>query len=158
MFRSLVILLAAVGSGCSGQPAPPAPSDPASAKEALAKVLESWKAGDTLDAFKAANPTITPVNRPWQQGQKLLEYTVDDGSQMNGYDVQFTVRETLAEGGKKGGGKVTYNVSTTPKLVVVRTDPSNSRTFTMFVCALFAVVEIRCGGNMHDRLPGGKAW
>ena len=118
MHRSLVVLLAL---GCSGQ-TPPAPSDPATAKETLRKVLDAWKGGESLDAFKQANPTITPVNRPWQQGNKLLDFTIDETSNMNGYDVQFTVHETLADGGKKAGAKVTYNVSTTPKLVVVRTE------------------------------------
>jgi hypothetical protein len=122
MVRSLAVLVVAGLSGCASQPPPPAPSDPATARQTLTKVLDSWKAGDTLDAFKAANPTITPVNRPWQQGNKLLDYAIDEKTEMSGYDVQFTVHETLSEGGKKAGAKVTYNVSTTPKLVVVRTE------------------------------------
>ena len=36
-----------------------------------------------------------------------------------------------------------------------RTDPSARVTFTPPGCRLFAVVEIRDGGNMHDREFGG---
>ena len=122
MLRSLFVLVAAGLVGCSAQKAPPSPSDPASAKEALRKVLDAWKTGDALAAFTQANPDIQVVNRPWQQGGKLLDFTIDDTSEMNGYDVQFTVRETQ-DAGKKAAARVTYAVSTSPKLVVIRTEP-----------------------------------
>jgi hypothetical protein len=122
MFRSLLLFAVAGSVGCSGQQSPPAPSDPATARATLVKVLDAWKGGESLDAFKATNPTITPVNRPWQQGLKLSDYTIDEKTEMSGYDVRFTVRETTADG-KKSSEKATYNVSTTPKLVVVRTEP-----------------------------------
>ena len=121
MLRSLFILLAAGLVGCSAQKAPPSPSDPASASAALRKVLDAWKTGDSLAVFTQANPDIQVVNRPWQQGGKLSDFTIDEKSEMNGYDVQFTVRETL-DAGKKAGAKVTYTVSTSPKLVVIRTE------------------------------------
>ena len=118
MIRSLIVLVAV--AGCAGQKTPPAPSDPTAGKAALQKVLDAWKNGDTLDAFQKANPDITVVNTAWQQGVKLPEYTIDEKSDMNGYDVQFTVRESA-----KKGGKVSYTVSTTPKLVVIRNDPGS---------------------------------
>ena len=39
-----------------------------------------------------------------------------------------------------------------------RTEPSPSRTFTPPECSLLAVVEIRNGGNMQERLDGGPTW
>lgn len=43
-------------------------------------------------------------------------------------------------------------------LVKNRTDPSHMLTITPFVWALLAVVLIRPGGNMHERVFGPPTW
>jgi hypothetical protein len=121
MLRSLLLCVAFASVGCSGSNTPSA-SDPAAGKETLRKVLDAWKGGESYATFKAANPSLTVVILPWEKGVKLTEYTIDDKSDMNGYDVKFTVRETTSDG-KKAGEKATYNVSTTPKVVVIRAEP-----------------------------------
>jgi hypothetical protein len=123
MTRPLVLAAALALAGCASQQTPPAPSDPAAAKTTLQKTLDGWKKGDTLDAFKKANPDVNVVDRPWQAGGKLADYEIAAKSEMKGYDVTFDVKLTWSDAaGKKTTEKVTYTVSTTPALVVIRTE------------------------------------
>lgn len=118
-------LLAAAGlAGCGKEP--PRPSDPAQARDLLRQALDAWKAGDTHDAYRQACPNVTVVDRQWQQGAKLLGYEIDGAGKPDGFDVQFAVALTTADAaGKPAKQKVTYNVSTSPALVIVRSDPGS---------------------------------
>ena len=109
-------------SGC-GRPTPQL-SDPALSRETLQQALEAWKKGDTLDGYKQAVPKVTVVDRQWQEGVKLLGYEIDGDGQPDGYDMQFKVKLSVQESdGKQTKTKGTYNVSTSPALVIVRSDP-----------------------------------
>jgi hypothetical protein len=109
--------------GCSQQKTPPKPSDPATGREVLQKALAAWKAGESLEAFRRANPDVNVVDRAWQSGAKLLDFSIDEKTSMNGYDVRFTVQLSLQDpAGRKSAEKATYIVSTSPALVVVHSE------------------------------------
>lgn len=116
------VLAAVCGLGVLGcGPSRPEPSDPALGRDTLAGALDAWKGGDTPDGYRAVAPAVTVVDRHWQKGVKLLDYEIDGDGKPDGFDVQFKVKLTVqSAAGKKSQDKATYNVSTTPKLVVVR--------------------------------------
>lgn len=123
--RVLVLLrlmpgcVVAVALGCG--PSPPQPSDPAAGRDTLRGVLDAWKRGDTPDDYQRANPAVAVAERQWRQGAKLLDYEIDGDAKADGYDVQYKVRLTVRDAaGRESREKAVYNVSTTPRLVVVR--------------------------------------
>jgi hypothetical protein len=111
-----------VGLGVLGcGPSRPDPSDPALGRETLTGVLDAWKNGETVDGYKQAAPAVTVAERQWKLGLKLLDYAIDGDGKADGFDVQFKVKLTVQDAaGKKTQERAVYNVSTTPKLVVVR--------------------------------------
>jgi hypothetical protein len=118
------ILLGAVVAGATGcGQVVPQPSDPVVGRDTLSRVLDAWKRGDSLDAYKVASPAVTVVNRPWKQGVKLIEYEIEGAGEPNGFDVQYTVRLSLQDSaGKQSKEKALYVVSTSPRLVVIHTE------------------------------------
>jgi hypothetical protein len=110
-----------LGLGLAGcNPPRPDPSDATVGRETLKNALDAWKKGDTLDAYRQAAPSVTVAERQWQKGTKLLDYEIDGDGQPDGFDVQFKVKLSVQDAGKKSSEKAIYNVSTTPRLVVVR--------------------------------------
>ena len=119
---ALIFVVAAGGCG----PGTPDPSDPAKAREVLKKALDAWMRNESADSLKSGDAPIVAVDRQWQQGVKLVEYTIDEKSSMNGFDVQLTAMLSLQDAaGKSGKQKASYAVSTSPKLVVVRSEPGS---------------------------------
>ena len=109
------------GSGC-GQ-SPPCPSDPALGRDTLRGALDAWKKGETLDGYRRSAPAVTVAERQWRQGLKLLSYEIDGDGKPDGFDVRFRVKLSLQDGGgKPSQERAVYNVRTTPRLVVVRTE------------------------------------
>lgn len=115
-------VVCAAGLGVFGcGPSRPDPSDPAVGRDTLKGVLDAWKGGDTPDGYKQKAPTITVAERQWKLGLKLLDYEIDGDGKADGFDVQFKVKLTVQDAaGKKTQERAVYNVSTTPKLVVLR--------------------------------------
>lgn len=111
-----------VGLGVFGcGPSRPDPSDPALGRDTLRGALDAWKGGATPDGYKQTAPAVTVAERQWKQGFKLLDYEIDGDAKPDGFDVQFRVKLTVQDAaGKKTQERAVYNVSTTPKLVVVR--------------------------------------
>ena len=120
MTRRLTALAALCGlAGCWASH--PGPSDPGAARAALAAALDAWKGGATPDEYRQAAPAVTVSDRHWQKGTKLVAYEIDGDGKPDGFDVQFPVKLTVQDAaGKKTQEKAVYNVSTAPKLVVVR--------------------------------------
>ena len=115
----LLVAACAAAGGCGG----PQQADPAAARQALTKALDTWKAGGTPESLATATPPITAVDPSWKKGVKLLDYQVADQTSAAGYDLHFTVTLTVEdEKGKKKQQRVGYDVATAPKLVVVRAD------------------------------------
>jgi hypothetical protein len=111
-----VILLLPLGCG-------PKAADPGAASATLRRVLDAWKAGESADSLAKASPPVTVVDAHWKKGMKLLDYEVAEPPTPAGYDLHFAVTLTVEdEKGKKKQQKTGYDVSTSPKLVVVRAD------------------------------------
>lgn len=114
-----IVGLALAVMGC-GQSAPE--TDNSAACAALREALDSWKQGKSLAAYRETSSS-TIVDRQWEQGVKLLDYTVNGDGEPSGYDVQFTVQLSLhGRNGKRFSEKALYVVSTSPKLVVIRSE------------------------------------
>ena len=118
MFVALGVGLAAL-AGC-GPTAKQA--DPDAARAALRQALDAWKKGDAPESLKSVSPPVTVSDRQWQQGAKLLDYEVSDKTEANGFDQRFTAKLTLDDPAGKKTQKAAYDVSTHPKLVVVRAE------------------------------------
>jgi len=118
---TLLVLGAGIGCGLGCGQSTPSPSDPAIAREMLKNALDAWKQGDSLEAYKQTAPAVTVVDRYWKKGTKLLDYELGNDSVPSGYDVRFSAKLTVLDaGGKASTQKPTYNVCTTPALVIVR--------------------------------------
>jgi len=113
------VCLALALAGCGG----PKTADPAAAGSALRRTLDAWKAGEKPESLAKATPPITAVDAHWKKGVKLLDYEVAEPPSAAGYDLHYAVTLTVEdEKGKKKQQKTGYDVSTSPKLVVVRND------------------------------------
>lgn len=120
-----LVLFCCVGSIASlaGCDSTPSSSDPEKGKVILQKGLDSWKNGDPVESLQAGSPPVTFVDFQRQKNWKLIDYEIDPKSSPSGFDVQFVVQLSLqSPEGKPTKQKAKYNVSTTPKLVVVRSD------------------------------------
>jgi hypothetical protein len=114
-------LLLLVLFGCSSSPPS---SDAAKGKEILQTSLDSWKRGDSVQSLETGSPAIVFVDRQREKHQ-LLDFEIDPSGQPSGFDVQFKVQLSLkSPDGKSLKQKAKYNVSTTSKFVVVRSDES----------------------------------
>lgn len=108
-------------SGCSGEGTRAAPVDPARAREALAKVLDSWKNGETPDALRSASPSIVVQDFDWMAGAKLVSYEVTGEGKDDDANLRIPVKLTLKTAqGKETKKGVTYLVGTSPSLTVFR--------------------------------------
>jgi hypothetical protein len=118
VLRAIAVGLAVLAAGCRPTPAP---SDPDLARETLRQALEAWKRGDPPDALAKADPPVVAADRQWQGGAKLLDYTIHPAVEPKGFDQHFTATLSLQDAaGKRTQQKAAYDVSTTPKRVVVR--------------------------------------
>lgn len=117
MRRPAIALVLAFAAGCGSAPTQ---SDPEVARQTLQRALDAWKRGDPPDALKDASPPVTVADTEWRRGAKLLAYELADKTEPSGFDQRFTVKLTLDA--DKKPRTVMYDVSTHPKLVVVRAE------------------------------------
>jgi len=116
---ALVVLASTIQLGC-GRGRRAVSADPDAARTALGQALDAWKAGETPDAFRT-RAAITVVDEQWQKGTRLVGYELLGNGAKDGFDWQCKVRLAVQDsGGKKSEHKGTYNVSTAPKVVIVR--------------------------------------
>src|SRR5437868_15487328 len=87
-------LLLGSSSGC-GSSAPPATSDPNTARTILNDMMESWKRGDAIDAPTKLSPSVIVVDEDWQASQKLQDYRIEQSGQMVGTSLHCLVTITL---------------------------------------------------------------
>ncbi|MHC5543393.1 hypothetical protein ACYOEI_34655, partial [Singulisphaera rosea] len=96
-------------------------ADPMRAQEALQKVLDAWKAGETPEALATRTPPIHVSDGDWRSGFRLVGYKAIGEGQLVGYDMTYPV--TLELKSPKGRGvakKAVYTISTNPMLLVLR--------------------------------------
>lgn len=106
-------------SACSGNPSYPVQAD--KAHETLDKVMSGWMLGQTIEDFKAADPTIVIQDVDWSGGSKLIAYEVLPDPKPVDDNLQAKVRLNLeTKDGKKEEKTVTYLVGTAPVLTVFR--------------------------------------
>jgi hypothetical protein len=117
----LVLCCLLCATGCRKRLAANA-ATPDKARETLKQGLEAWKSGQTTDAV-LASASITFVDNEWSGGSKLISYEVQGDGQPDGFDWQCKVKLSLQdEKGNKSEKRAVYNISTSPKLVVVRNE------------------------------------
>lgn len=116
---ALLALALLCQSGC--QPAAE-PAAPELARDAVRQALNAWKQGERPEAFQERTE-ITAVERRWAQGVRLLAYEIKGEGRMHGFDWQVLVDLSLQDKlGKKMHERASYNVSTSPARVVVRSE------------------------------------
>jgi hypothetical protein len=115
----LSIVVVALLPGCRPEAALASPDQ---ARATLREALEAWRKGETAEAFRGSS-SITVVERKWRDGIRLLGYEVIGDGKMSGFDWQCRVRLSLQNaGGKRSQEKAVYSVSTSPALVIVRSE------------------------------------
>lgn len=112
-------LLAALVVGC-GRTSPPAPADPAAARDALRSALEAWRKGEAPDSLKSHRPPVYVTDPEWRSGLRLAEYQVQDDAPW-GADLRCRVVLSLADGqGRTWPKAAVYAVGTSPAVTVSR--------------------------------------
>lgn len=102
---------------------PPA-SNPDVARQALEKALAHWQAGQTADTLASASPQIYVNDYDWQDGRKLKQFQLAGPAEEVGLQVRLPVAlEVEQSGGQIVRSQVSYSVSTTPVVSIVREDP-----------------------------------
>jgi hypothetical protein len=116
------LLLAAL-AGCAAQATEPTPADPARAREALAAVLDAWKAGEPHDAPARRPDPIRVADEDWLAGLRLLDYHLGEPEPTAGSSLHLPATLTLqGPRGKPVRRQVVYDVALAPAPMVVRQD------------------------------------
>lgn len=114
---SVALIVACLAFGCEKQGVS---ANPDEARTVLKQALEAWQGGEAAEAFKLRT-NIVVADRRWMDGLALVSFDMPQQSDMNGYDWQCFVKTTVkTKDGKTVDEKTNYNVSTSPKKVVVR--------------------------------------
>lgn len=116
-FRLLLLILAvAAQPGCK----PVAQSaDPDRARAMLRDALDAWQHGETLESFRQRS-SITVAEPKWRDGYRLLDYELAGNGKMSGFDWQCGVRLSLQKAQGKSQVRASYNIGTSPALVIIR--------------------------------------
>lgn len=118
---TLAGLMAAVvlAAGCA-KPLPAA-LDSESALVVLTAALDAWKGGGTPENLLAQKPAVRMIDRDWQEGRQLVDYTLTSGAQQLGLNIQCPAELTLGEsGGKTTRTRITYVVHPGDPPVITR--------------------------------------
>ncbi|HZL86910.1 MAG TPA: hypothetical protein VFB96_00925 [Pirellulaceae bacterium] len=116
-----MLLLAGCGEG---NHAMPAASNPEVARQALEKALGQWQAGQTADALATASPQIYVNDFDWRDGRKLKQFQVAGPAEDVGLQVRLPVALDVEHpSGQVVRSQVSYSISTSPVVSIVRDDP-----------------------------------
>jgi hypothetical protein len=112
-------------SGCGeGNRAMPAPSNSEVARQALEKALSQWQAGQTAESLAAASPQVYVNDFDWKDGRKLKQFQVAGPTEEVGLQVRLPVALDVEQAtGQVVRSQVSYSVSTSPVVSIVRDDP-----------------------------------
>lgn len=117
----LSAMVALMVPGCGASSGSPHPVDPDTAADTLLTVLDGWKSGMALDAWRAQHSDITVQDMDWHFGLTLSDYEVLDGARAVDANLHCDVRLMLRdEQGTATRKTVTYLVSTSPRKTVFR--------------------------------------
>ena len=116
--RTSLLVVILFSAGCS-PPLPPV-ANPERAREGLAKALDAWQKGDTVEALQARTPAIHVNDPDWRSNKKLVKYQIESG-QAHGNSWRCEVVLTVQDSnGNATPHKIKYIIDTDPTLVVVR--------------------------------------
>jgi hypothetical protein len=120
---SVAAIAAAALPGCGA--GPPAPAEPAAARQALERALSAWTEGKSAESLKSDSPPIVVSDQAWNKGARLLKYQIEPKDHRAGADQIFHVVLWFPDENAKGKTKerqetADYNVGTNPTLTVVR--------------------------------------
>jgi hypothetical protein len=102
---------------------PPAPSDPAKAKQALTEALDAWRTGATADSLREKKPPVIVDDYSWKSDDKLVSYQIQGNGTPSGTRVTFTTNlEVRNSAGATQRTAATYIVATEPILTIHRSD------------------------------------
>jgi hypothetical protein len=111
------VMAASLIPGCGG----PTPADPEKARATLAKALDAWRDGRTIDEVTNGSPPIVVADPEWKAGFKLSRYQVAETTRTAGFDLKIPVELWLQDPkGKAVQEKVKYTVSVEPAQTVIR--------------------------------------
>ncbi|WP_171473110.1 hypothetical protein [Frigoriglobus tundricola] len=95
--------------------------DPDQAKRVLQTALDAWKGGLTSADLEAQQPSIIMNEADWTNGNRLLDYKMNDAGKLDGRQVRWVVQIKLQDkNGKVTDRKATYIIDTVPRVVIVR--------------------------------------
>lgn len=115
----LTFLLPLLNSGCGSNHALH-PVSPATARQALEKVLDGWKEGKAPDAWRGEKPEIVVQDVDWSMGKKLVGYEIVGEGKAVDANLHCEVKLELSDGTGTVSKAVTYLVSTSPVVTVFR--------------------------------------
>ena len=119
----LAVLAASwLAAGCGGGAAP-APTDPDAARRHLTAALDAWKAGGAQAELSKQTPPVHVLDRDWEKGSKVSDYTLEGEGKPLGAGVQWPVSLSLVnEKGKSIKKRVVYVVNTGDVIAIARQD------------------------------------
>jgi hypothetical protein len=98
-------------------------SDPEQARAALHAALDAWKHGKPVSSLEAQSPRIHVSDPDWNSGARLAGYRDAGQARQVGYDVNCLITlEFRDRRGKSIEKHVSYVVTTSPQLLVLRND------------------------------------
>lgn len=113
-----ILLCLSLTAGC-GHSARNLKLDKESARQSLSAFLDCWKSGGEPDALKSRSPAIIGRDTDWDNGNKLVSYTLgtetDDGTNMH-----ITAQLVVATRSGQAPKTVDYIVGTSPVITVFR--------------------------------------
>jgi hypothetical protein len=94
------------------------------ARQALEKALSQWQAGQTAESLAAASPQVYVNDFDWKDGRKLKQFQVAGPTEEVGLQVRLPVALDVEQAtGQVVRSQVSYSVSTSPVVSIVRDDP-----------------------------------
>jgi hypothetical protein len=119
----LLTLIGLAGCGPRNVPMPPKASAEV-AEAALERALAHWQAGQPLEALAATNPRTYVNDYEWRDGRKLRQFQLAGPAEEVGLQVRLPVAIDVEHPqGQVVRSRVSYSISTTPVVSIVRDDP-----------------------------------
>lgn len=116
---ALILAAALIGAGCAKTL--PSAGDPDEGRRLVTAALDAWKAGGTPDDLLTQKPAARIVDRDWQEGRTLIDYTLTGPAQELGLNIQCAAELTLGDvGGKSTTRRITYVVNPGAPPVITR--------------------------------------